>query len=78
MGPTASIVNTNTFINVTTAKSVTVRVPVGATGYGPIPATYTSDTTTQNWANAFRGMGWDGSAYMGGTVNGNITLTIDN
>jgi hypothetical protein len=65
------------FINSGSAKTVTVKVPSGAAGYGTIPGTYTADTTTENWANAFRGMGWSSSGGYGtGTVNSNITLDI--
>ncbi|MDR2479534.1 MAG: hypothetical protein LBD48_09515, partial [Treponema sp.] len=57
-------------------NTVTVKVPSGASGY-----TYNngSDTTTQNWGNAFRGMGWEGDppAYRTGEVNSNITLSIE-
>jgi len=53
-------------------QNVTVRFPAGATGYGSAP----TDTTTQNWGNAFRGMGWDGSNYLTGEVNSNISLSF--
>jgi hypothetical protein len=55
-----------------TSKSVTVKVPSGATGYGVSP----TDTTTGCWGNGFRGGGWEESAMTGGTVNGNLTLTV--
>jgi hypothetical protein len=57
-------------------KSVTVKVPSGATGYGTVPFD-NGDTSADNWGNAFRGKGWDGTSYLTGTVNGNITLTIE-
>jgi hypothetical protein len=61
------------FDGVTSSKTVTVRGPSGATGYGSAP----TDTTTPNWGNAFRGMGWDGSDVIdSGAVNGNITLAF--
>jgi hypothetical protein len=59
-------------------KTVTVKVPSGATGYGTVPGTYTGSGAADNWGNAFRGMGWDGSSYQGGTVNSNVSLTIQN
>jgi hypothetical protein len=59
-----------------TSKSVTVKVPSGATGYGTLPFD-NDDTTTANWGNGFRGGGWEESAMTGGTVNSNITLTIE-
>jgi hypothetical protein len=59
-------------------KSVTVKVPSGATGYGTIPATYTTDAAAYNWGNAFRGKGWSSTeGYRTGVVNSNITLTIE-
>jgi hypothetical protein len=58
----------------TSAKPVTVKVPAGAlAAYGPSPANTSADT----WGNGFRGGGWDGAAMTGGTVNINITLTIE-
>jgi hypothetical protein len=69
---TPPVLGTNMF-DFVTGKTVTVKVPSGATGYGASP----TDTTTGNWGNAFRGKGWDGTNYLGGTVNGNINLTIE-
>ena len=69
MGNTAPSVGTSIFRGGN--KQVTVKVPVGATGYGESP----TDTTTLNWGNAFRGMGWDGTSYLNGSVV-NIQLTI--
>ena len=60
------------------SKSVTVLVPHGATGYGTVPSTYTGYDGAENWGNAFRGRGWDGTWYLSGNVNGNISLTITN
>jgi len=57
-------------------KSIIIKVPNGATGYGTIPATYSGTSSTFNWGNAFRGKGWDGSSYGSDPVNSNITLTI--
>ena len=77
-----------TFQQIYENKDVTIHIISGATGYTPgdgLPYTYEkSDTTTKNWGNAFRGMGYDpGNAswtanggYGTGTVNGNINLTI--
>jgi len=57
-----------------TSKNVTVRIPNGATGYGSgISGT---DITTQSWANAFRGMGWNGTSYGSGTVSTGVTVNI--
>jgi hypothetical protein len=78
LGTTAPALGTGMFNGVTTPKNVTVEVPSGATGYGTVPGTYTGSDTTNNWGNAFRGMGWDGSSYQSGTVNSNISLTIKN
>jgi hypothetical protein len=66
------------FGQVDSAKTVTVKVPSGATGYGTVPGTYTGSDTTDNWGNAFRGKGWSSTNGYGiGTVNTNITLTIE-
>ena len=57
---------------VNSARNVTVRFPAdSAAAYGAVPI----DTTIQNWGNAFRGMGWDGTVYLDGEVNGNVNLT---
>jgi hypothetical protein len=54
--------------------AVSVKVPSTAlSAYGPVP----TNTTENNWGNAFRGRGWDGTAYLTGTVNSKITLTFD-
>jgi hypothetical protein len=67
------------FVSVTTAKIVTVKVPAGATGYGPIPAIYdNTDNTSYNWGNGFRGGGWNGSTMSTATtINSSITVNID-
>jgi hypothetical protein len=63
------------FDDITESKTVTVKVPAAAlSAYGS--SISGADTTTQSWANAFRGMGWDGTSYLTGTVNTNITVTI--
>ena len=59
------------------SQTFTLKVPAGATGYGPIPATYSGTNSTNNWGNAFRGIGWDGSNYLNGTADSNITLNIE-
>jgi hypothetical protein len=54
-------------------KTVTVNVPSAAlSAYGPVPA----NTTDDNWGNAFRGKGWNGSLYLTGTVNGSVSLVF--
>jgi hypothetical protein len=66
-------------------KTVTVKVPVDATGYGEIPAYYSVHgyDSTENWGNGFRGAGWDGSGFedswRGGTgaINYNMTLIVE-
>jgi hypothetical protein len=78
LGNTAPTLGTDMFNNVTAPKTVTVKVPFGATGYGTVPGTYTGADTTPNWGNGFRGGGWNGSALTSSsTVNSNITLTIE-
>jgi hypothetical protein len=68
------------FYNVRSAKTVTVKVPAGATGYGTIPATYSGTDTTENWGNGFRGGGWDGTVFVSGGasyINNYITLEVE-
>jgi hypothetical protein len=63
------------FAGVRSTKTVTVQVPSGASGYG-MPFD-TTDTTANNWGNAFRGKGWNSEdGYLSGGVNANITLAI--
>ena len=69
LGNIVPTMGVNMFLN-NLFRTVFVRMPASATVYGTVP----TDTTTQNWGNAFRGMGWDGTSYVSGTVNGNITL----
>ena len=73
LGSNAPTVGTFMFLDVSNNKTVTVKVPSGATGYGTSP----TDITTQNWGNAFRGRGWDGTNYLSGYVNANVTLVIE-
>ena len=42
-----------------TPRTITVKVPQGATGYGEIPNDYIGGDISKNWGNAFRGMGWN-------------------
>jgi hypothetical protein len=73
LGPTAPTLGRNMFSGVSAAKTVTVTVPSGATGYGSTPG----NTADVCWGNGFRGGGWTGSAFVDGdTVNGNVNLTI--
>jgi hypothetical protein len=76
LGSTPPTLGTNMFNGVDSAKNVTVKVPSGATGYGT-PGTYTGADAADNWGNAFRGKGWDGSGCLTGTLNSNISLTIE-
>jgi hypothetical protein len=69
LGGTAPTVGAYMFIWVYVAKTVTVKVPSGAGGYGTVPL--------DNWGNAFRGKGWDGASYLNGKVIENITLIIE-
>jgi hypothetical protein len=76
LGSTAPTLGYMMFNGVTSTKTVTVRVPSGATGYGSSPA----NTTDVNWGNGFRGGGWDGTGFVtngASYVNSNINLTIE-
>jgi hypothetical protein len=68
--------NMKLFMGPSVPKTVTVKVPSGAAGYGTIPATYSGTDHTNNWGNAFRGIGWDGKKYGNGDMNSGITLHI--
>ena len=72
-------------------KMVEIKIPVGATGYNPAsspfngtPIMVSGTNTAANWANGFRGGGWDGTTWMddflnpGGTskINQNINIFI--
>ena len=70
LGSNAPKVGTTLFSSVNSAQTITIKIPNGATGYGTAP----TNTTDNNWGNAFRGKGWDGSSYKSGTVNSKITL----
>jgi hypothetical protein len=79
LGATAPTLGYYMFHHITTAKTVTVKVPSGAAGYGTVPATYSGSTnTTANWGNGFRGGGWNGSAFINGAsdINTNITVVV--
>jgi len=72
-----------------TTKTVKVKIPSGATGYTPAASpfagtsvTVSGTDTTANWANGFRGGGWNGSAFpASGTgiygINKSISLVIE-
>jgi len=88
MGTAAPNVENELFRGVTIDKTVKVKILSGATGYSPAasPFTGTSVTvsgtnTTANWANGFRGGGWNGSTFpaYGGTygINKSISLVIE-
>ena len=65
MGRTAPIIGTNALSNdegIRDPKTITIRIPNGATGYGT--ATARTDVTTKNWANGLRGAGWNGTTCL--------------
>jgi hypothetical protein len=79
LGSTAPSVGTITFDGVTSTKSVTVKVPQGAAGYGTVPGAYSGTDAAKNWGNGFRGAGWTGKTFVFDDsfyINSNITLTI--
>jgi hypothetical protein len=78
LGSKAPTLEYRMFYGITSALTVTVKVPYyGATGYGTIPATYSGSDKTSNWGNGFRGGGWTGSAFVNSSyINSNITLKI--
>jgi len=52
-------VGIHTYYSNSITKTITVKVPYGATGYGEIPNVYIGGDMSKNWGNAFRGMGWN-------------------
>jgi hypothetical protein len=79
LGASPPTLAVNMFLGITTAeKSVIVKVPSGTTGYGnPLPITMNGSDNTANWANGFRGRGWDGNDVLTGTANAKIKVTIE-
>jgi len=69
------------------SRTVKVKIPTGATGYSPAASPFTGTsvtvsgtTSTSNWGNGFRGMGWDGTSTTTTTtdsLNQKISLTIE-
>jgi hypothetical protein len=79
LGATAPTLGSEMFYNITNTRTVTVKVPSGATGYSTIPTTYSGSNSTVKWGNGFRGGGWTGSAFVSGGasyINSNITLVV--
>jgi len=85
LGAEAPELHEGIFFNVEVAKSVTVKVPQNATGYGStIPITYSGTYTVYTdipvtWGSGFRNMGWDGQNYLtcAFILNGNPHLAPD-
>ena len=68
MGSAAPTLGDEMFSDITAAKTVTVKIPTGATGYSPASSPFTGtavtvDNDTENWANGLRGGGWNGSTW---------------
>jgi hypothetical protein len=79
LGQTAPTLGYQIFSSISSAKTVTVKVPVGATGYGNISATYSGNNEDENWGTGFRGRGWTGTGFESGErshINSYITLHI--
>jgi hypothetical protein len=76
LGVAPPTLGTRLFYNVTSPKTVTVKVPDNAAWNAIISAYNGTNTTNNTWGNAFRGGGWDGESYLDGEVNPNINLTI--
>jgi hypothetical protein len=79
LGSAAPTLGGRMFSGVSISKTVTVKVPAGATGYGKVPETYSGSDTTECWGNGFRGGGWNGSAFTDSVIhiNSYITLKIE-
>ena len=77
LGVTPPAVGIDLFSGVPGTKNVTVSSRSGAaTAYG-VDEYSNSNSTSNNWGNAFRGKGWNGTAYQGGTVNTNVQLNFE-
>ena len=79
LGAEPPTVGTGSFIlagHASNKKAVTVRVPSSALETYGISLFSDSDTASDNWGNAFKGKGWDGTSYLSGTVVGTIALSI--
>jgi hypothetical protein len=79
LGDTAPVVISTIFSDVPSLKTVTIKVPANATGYGTIPQTYSGTDVNENWGNGFRGGGWANGEFYGGeasSINTNITLSV--
>jgi hypothetical protein len=80
LGNTAPALGREMFYNVTSAKTVTVRVPSGAAAWSGKTGNFSSADTAVNWGNGFRGGGWDGNAFTTvnlSNINSNISLIIN-
>jgi hypothetical protein len=92
LGATPPMLGTSIFWEITTAQTVTVKIPASAkSAYGVpnLPGTNfdNTNTTADNWGNALRGKGWNGTTYGNGVsssvnsastdVNNNITLVFE-
>ena len=85
LGNVAPYVGSDIFAG-NSSQTITVNVPSTATGYSPAPSPIGSASvsvsgtdTTQNWANGFRGGGWDTftlSFINSSLINRNIRLEI--
>ncbi|MCL2012425.1 MAG: leucine-rich repeat protein [Cystobacterineae bacterium] len=76
LGSNAPTLGADIFSEVISPKTVRVRIPTDASGYGSSPV----NTTDENWGNGLRGCGWDGSAFALDDcvlVNSNINLSIE-
>jgi hypothetical protein len=76
-------VGNSIFNSIPNSQTVTVRIPESAkAGYGvpglPDTPYDNSNTSADNWGNAFRGRGWDGTNYGSGYwPNGSILLVFE-
>jgi hypothetical protein len=75
LGRTAPTLGYDMLLSIDRYKTVTVKVPTGATGYGPSP----TDDTAEIWGNGFRGRGWTTSSTFtpDGFIDSAITLVIE-
>ncbi|MDR1178278.1 MAG: leucine-rich repeat domain-containing protein [Spirochaetaceae bacterium] len=81
LGDTPLELGEGMFYGVSGSKTVTVKVPAGASAWSGIisgsPYSGTETSGGPHWGEGFRGKGWNGiDDYLYGSVNTNISLTI--
>jgi hypothetical protein len=82
LGDSAPTVGSSMFSEVPGNPTITVKIPTGATGYDKpgtvFPQTYSQSANhTVNWANGFRGLGWDATKFINTSLATPVILRIE-